>query len=356
VRWHSIHVHYYDSDKDALVLRAVRPLFRRVADRVAAAYFTRHWRQGPHLRLHLRCDDDTFATVVWPAARDIVGDFLARHPSTRRLDPDRELAAHQGLAALEGEAGPLLPWYPDNSVRVAPYDAREQALGGPDLAAFLADFHTATTGFAFRVIEEVSGPGRVAVGFDLMIAAAHVLSGLELTRAFVSFRSHAEGFLCGEFPDSAGLRAAWDAHYAGNRAALVDRIGAVTAALAAGSAALPYVHDWLTVVQPLRDRAARLAADGALSGGADAAGEAMLGAVSPFHRTLFANPKWPGTRSSPDFVTYRLMLSLTYLLMTRVGITPGERFLLCHLAANAVEDRYGISAVALVDAARRGTG
>jgi hypothetical protein len=39
------------------------------------------------------------------------------------------------------------------------------------------------------------------------------------------------------------------------------------------------------------------------------------------------------------------MLNLTYLMLTRLGISPAERFLLCHLAANAVEDQYGVSAI-----------
>jgi hypothetical protein len=44
------------------------------------------------------------------------------------------------------------------------------------------------------------------------------------------------------------------------------------------------------------------------------------------------------------------MLNYTYLHMTRLGITPTERFLLCHLAANAVEECYGVSAFELVGA------
>jgi hypothetical protein len=50
----------------------------------------------------------------------------------------------------------------------------------------------------------------------------------------------------------------------------------------------------------------------------------------------------PPARWSPS---YRLVLNYMYLHFTRLGLTPIERFLLCHLTANAVEDCYGISAM-----------
>jgi hypothetical protein len=52
--WRSLRVRYYaDNDnKDALILDAVRPLFREFAGKIEQPYFARHWRQGPHLWLN----------------------------------------------------------------------------------------------------------------------------------------------------------------------------------------------------------------------------------------------------------------------------------------------------------------
>lgn len=353
MNWYTIHVYYYATNKDALILHAVRPLFRLLAGRVAAASFTRHWRQGPHLRLNVRTDPRTFRSVVQPAAREIIGDFLARRPSTRPLVPAWELAAHRRLAELEQETGPLMPWFPDNSIRVAAFDSREGVLGGRATADLYAGFYADTTELAFDMIERVSGPQRLATAYNLMIATAHALSGTDISRAFVSFRSHAEGFLCG-FPEGADARAGWDAHYRRNADALVARLDAVLATVDGGRNVVPFVREWTSTLSAYRDRAATLVDGGLISMPAAAVAWDDVAQPSPFHRRLFANPRWQQTLVSAEFVLYRLMLNFTYLSLTRLGVTPPERFLLCHLAANAVEERYGVSAYDLIGPAAVG--
>lgn len=355
--WHSIHVYYYDQNKDKLILDGIRPLFRALRGQVDAAYYTRHWRHGPHLRLNVHTTADTLADVVRPAAEEIVGGFLARHPSTRQLDPVRELPAHRRLAELEQEEGALLPWHPDNSIVTAVYDARSALIGGPETAALVADFQATVTELAFRMTEELSPQKRLARSFDLMIAVAQTMATRGITNGFISFRSHAEGFLCG-FPEAAGLRPVWDRHYAVHRKSLARRVSTIVAAVQDADAEVPFVQEWIAVLGPSWERAQRLASADALllPIGLPIDFEAEVGAedrvdlaeVSPFHQVLLANPTWEQTQRSRSFLQYRMMLNLTYLLMTRLGITPVERFLLCHLVANTVEDTYGVSAIELV--------
>ncbi|MFC7111084.1 hypothetical protein ACFQQB_68225 [Nonomuraea rubra] len=47
-----------------------------------------------------------------------------------------------------------------------------------------------------------------------------------------------------------------------------------------------------------------------------------------------------------------MLLNYTYLHLTRLGLTPLDRFRTCHLLADAVEDVYGLSGL---DALRRFT-
>lgn len=352
--WYSIHVYYYDQDKDALILDGVRPLFRALHGRVDAVFHTRHWRYGPHLRLNFRTTAGTFADVVRPAADEIVGGFLRRHPSTTDLDPVHEVLVHRRLAELEREEGELLPWYPDNSIVTAAYDPRATVVGGAETAALLADFHAAATELTFTLTGELGDPRqRLACCFDLMVATAQATSKAGITDAFISFRSHAEGFLCG-FPESAGLRAVWDRHYGQHRELLMRRVTAVVAAVRDGTTDVPFVQDWLAVLAPSWERARRLASAGTLSVPIGPSADAEVGfelpELSPFHRVLLENPAWDRTQRSMSFLEYRLMINLTYLLLSRLGVTPVERFLLGHLVANAVEDAYGVSAVELVRA------
>ncbi|MGI5282700.1 thiopeptide maturation pyridine synthase [Nonomuraea polychroma] len=346
--WHSVHVHYHDED-GGLILHAVRPLFLRLSSQVSAAYYLRHWRQGPHIRLNVRADAEVFSDVVRPAVDDLIGGYLKAHPSTRRLDPAGHLAEHRRLAALEDDRGPLEPWWPDNSARVMPYDDRAHVLGNQEMADLLAEFYTDTTDLAFRMTEHCpTGSRRLAAAFDLMVATAHTLTRDGITRGFISLRSHAEGFLSLD-AHGGDRRSAWDEHRRRHAPALAKRLRAVTETLDGRREAAPFVREWVQALGRHRTRAAELMAAGTFVmplGGAEE--EARLSAASPFHHKLFTEAAWAALRSSPAFALNRLLLNSTYLHLTRLGVAPAERFLLCHLAAGTVEDSHGLSASALL--------
>lgn len=351
MRWHCFQIYYHAEDKDRLILEAIRPVARRLGDQVDSVYYLRHWLRGPHVRLYVRCAPGLLTTLVRPAVEELVGRFLVERPSTARLDPLQHLPMHRRLAELESVSGDLLPWYPDNSLHLT--TEADPAPSEATSAGLLADFYSDTTELAFRMTEDIaSGGRRLAIVFDLMIATAHSLSGVGLARGGLSFRSHAEAFLHG-FPEGQGLREAWDGHYRRGAATLVGRVRAVVADLEGATSAVPYVRDWLDVLRPYRDRAARLVSSGLLTEQAPPVGADVdivdLTRVSPFHRELFATSAWQEqTEATEWFLSYKLVLNYTYLHLTRLGVSPVERFLLCHLAACAVEQAHGMSAVELI--------
>ena len=361
--WTSVHVYYYDGQgQDRLVLEAVRPLFNRLRGHGVEAYFVRHWRQGPHLRLNFQASTETFAGLVRPAVEEIVGGYLRAHPSTVESNPERLLPMHQRLAELEADSGPLLPWYPDNSIQQADYDQRLVALGSLEAADLLADFYTATTDLAFHALDRVRqrATARLETAFDLMVASAHAFCRGGITRGFVSLRSHAEAFL-NAWPEARGLRPRWDAHYAEHRGTLTGRTRAVVAALDGAGEPAPLAQQWVEVLTPILRRGEDLLGAGLTLGlrrppGSDQGetvefrGFSPLAELSPFHHALESNGRLWGLMEADWFVRYRLALNYLYLHLTRLRVTPTERFLLCHLAANAVEDAYGVSAVELMSA------
>jgi hypothetical protein len=349
--WYSLHVAYHD-DPDGLLLDGVRPLFDQLGAGGHAAYFTRHWRRGPHLRLDVRTGTEAFYDVVLPAARRIVGGRLATHPSTTTLDPFDLLDQHRRLARLEADDGPLLPWYPNNSIHVAPYETRRDVLGSDEAVDLLTDFQLATTDHAFAAAEHVRAGGqRLRIAFDLMIATAHVLCGRSLVDGFASFRSHAEGFLCG-FPEGPALRPAWDRHFRAHADDLVARVRTIVSTLdGAEPGTVPLVATWVATMRPVRNRAAALVDAGRLPMDDPAPGRydpglAPLAETSPFHQALQTDAAfWRDLQAAGWFRTYRFVLNCLYLHLTRLGVRPVERFLLCHLAAGAVEQAYGVSAL-----------
>jgi Lantibiotic biosynthesis dehydratase C-term len=355
--WASIHVYYYQ-DQDGLILDAVRPLFARLGEHGARAYFERHWRQGPHLRLNINATPQTVSTLVLPAVEEIVGGYLRAHPSAAELDPARLLPSHERLAELEADSGPLLPWHPDNSIQQTAYDGGLSVLGSQQAAELLADFYVYSTPLAFQMIERLRQrrTSRLAGAFDLMVATAHVFSPDGITRGFLSFRSHAEAFL-NAWPEGRDLRPHWDRHYTQHADKLTARVRAVVAELDghAGSdgQAASVIRHWVRVMTPFPQRAQQLFTAGLTLGLRPADDEDQqyagnwddLTAQSPFHRTLVATPYWTQIQRADWFLRYRLVLNYMYLHFTRLGLTPTERFLLCHLTANAVEDSYDISAM-----------
>lgn len=357
--WQSIHVHYQSENKDGLILDGVRPFFAEVAGVATGMSYVRHWRQGPHVRLHMRADEQTMATTVLPTAERVLGSYLEKHPSTEQLDPQRSVALHQRLAELEEESGPLLPWYPDNSLHPAPFVPRDAALGGRGAAELLMDFHASATKTSFDMIRRCAiESARLTMAFDLMVATAHFFADSGITRGFLSFRSHAEAFLC-RWPETAGLRERWEANYAAGAAAVEKRLATVLSDVDAGRGVVPFVLPWIELLSVYRDRAAAMQADGirVVPVVSSLQSEQMSGpsltSVSPFHRALETNAHWEQMQHSDAFGRYRLMLNLTYLQLTRLGLNPIQRFMLCHFVANAAERSYGISAMKLVKSSTR---
>lgn len=343
--WHNVETYYY-SPPDEFVLGAVRPLFTTIRDKVERSYYCRHWKRGPHLRLRFDTSPSLFASVVRPAVADIVGGYLSARPSRATLNPTELRAQHERLAELEGEAPPLFPWHPDNSIR---YLGR---IAEPDRPAeLLADFYSVTNDIAIDITERIvtGEASRLVSAFDVMVATAHGLSSHGIARGFVSFRSHAEAFLCG-FPEGQDLRRSWDRRYADRAEALADRVRAVVAALAGGPDSIPFVRRWVELVRPIKQRAVELATGDLLplDRPGPRAANGRLEDVSPFHQALQASSRWRLTRGSVAFNAYRVLLSCTYLQLTRIGITPIQRFMLCHFAARAVEDSYQVSAMEVI--------
>ncbi|GAA3861932.1 hypothetical protein GCM10022243_30270 [Saccharothrix violaceirubra] len=326
---HALHIAHHAPDCDDLLLDAVRP----VLESVPGGYFLRHWQRGPHLRV----------ITPEPVPDDDVrrlADHLAAHPSTTVLDQDALLPAHRRLAAAEQVSGPLTPFYPDNTVRRADHDDRSAVLGAA--ADLVTAAHVATTPVLFDVLTDVrAGGSRLGIALDLVLATAHAYAEGGIAGGFVSFRSHAEAFLADG--DREAVRRRWDGEYARRREALRDRLDAVTSTVDC-EAAVPHVRRWLAALDPVRDRAGELLATGEL-----AFDRVRGAATSEFHRTLDTNERWHAeVAPSVAFGTYRVLLNCAYLQLTRLGIRPVERFALCHLAANAVEEREGVRALDLV--------
>ncbi|MCX2951556.1 thiopeptide maturation pyridine synthase [Lentzea sp. NEAU-D7] len=313
--WRRIDVAYHDPAPDHLVL-ATRPLFER-----GRGWFQRHWTRGPHLELWFATAAPSFDEVA-----ALVVPYLREHPSRTTIDPDRLRPQHEHLAVAEQIDEPLYPFYENNTVHEAVPRSRVHVLGSAAAEELLHDFHVGASAAAFGQLEAAD---RLSLAFELMVATAHTFAEGGITGGFVSFRSHAEAFLAGAGP---GVRERWDAQLAARARAVRGQVAAVSAR---GRA-------WTELLEPFGRRGDELIASGELTfdEGAVAVPD------SEFHRVLSGNAGWhENVLRSAGFRRYRLLLNLTYLQLSRLGVTAVQRSLLCHFAASAVEQEYGVSAI-----------
>ncbi|GGM72340.1 hypothetical protein GCM10010106_18350 [Thermopolyspora flexuosa] len=355
--WHCVHV-YYHADQDPLLLDAVRPLFDEIRDSVAAAYVLRHWRQGPHLRINVRAERSVWEDRVRPRVYEVIGAYLRDHPSTARLDPEQSLPRHRLLALREQEHGPLTPWPPDNSICDMPFDSRRHVLGSDAAVELLTSFYSDSTPLLFAMLDHVRA-GRDTkpdLAMSLMLTVAH--TSRPITQSFVSFRSHSEGYLTWA-ADPPAARAAFDRHYEERREAYTARVRDVIGTLDdPARPAAPFVREWAALLAEYRHRAGALIERGELvqpmprpEPSPPRLGDIPVPSREPgeLHRLIFNSPAYRrDVFEHPDFLRYRVLLNYTYLHLTRLGLTPLERFRLCHVIANAVEEVYGVSAIDLI--------
>lgn len=362
--WQSVHLYYYAERKDDLILDCVRPLFEQVRSITPRAFFVRHWLRGPHLRLRFACSDEQFQRELRPILEVIVQTYLQWHPSRERLDIRQLCEQYPLLAEQEKEAGPLFPLYPDNSVQYIPYDPRLHVLGSPLLASIIEDFYVGSTPRAFAMLDAIrQGHSLQSLCFDLLVTTAHTF-GTHVARGSISYRSHAEGFLlsCAQ-PEQ--MRERFEKKYAAQATVLTRRLRALLDALQQSTDRFPFTLAWRDFLRAYWRRAEPLIRSGELNmmpsahDGLPEMGQTFQQNLthSAFHSALESDQKRKQALYQDSwFQTYRLMLNLLYLHLSRLGLRPVERFLLCHLVANTVEQLFDFNITALLQRSTPGSG
>lgn len=351
-QWFNLHIYYYDEQKDQLILDCVQPLFQKIKGHVERAFFVRHWTHGPHLRLRFLCTSEQFATLVQPMVETKVGSYLKAHPSSTILNEEQLRPLYEHLARQEQEREAVLPLFPNNSIQYLPYDRRLHVLKNLLLAELLEDFYSASNELVFEMLTFVrQGYNLLTLCLDLMHTTAYMLSS-HITNGFLSYRSHAEGFII-SCKQPQAMRALFEQKYQVQAGALTERLRRLLQSLQQQEALFPFTRPWSLLLQNFWERAETLIQtnqidampplEGDIPGFTGTAREHL--SQSAFHWQLEGQPEYKKALYEDKwFQTYRLMLNLLYLHLNRLGVRPIERFMLCHLAANSVEEVFHVKA------------
>jgi AcrR family transcriptional regulator len=323
--WRSAHIHYYDN-LDELILDAVQPVLDRLRADVDKAYWIRHWRRGPHLRLNIHTTSRTWDQIVHPALQEVVGGYLAAHPSTTVLDEPAETARHERLAVQEWETEPLRPWVPNNTIRYEPYDARLHVMGSQTCADLQADFHTDTTELAVAILAAIrGGADRLVIALALMFAYARITLEPGITRGYMSYFSHATGFFDRRSsPESA--RVEFDRRYETRRESLAELLNEVLNTVETDDTTNPFITDWVRIARRYRQRSEPLIASGRVQWkhlDDRPVGKVFRGTGTGILADVRANDAWRAeVYESTWNQSHRLVLNFQYQLLSRLGIVP----------------------------------
>nr|WP_245641192.1 hypothetical protein [Streptomyces megasporus] len=327
--------------------RTVVPAARALRDDHGASlvYLRRGWLHGPHVELHGRADRG--GELPW----DMIGRLLDAGPEPRSgaLTEEEYLAQARELGRLERVPPPYLPMRPHGTVEPIPVDdaarwpqpldsLREMALGR--MCVPLMD-----------MLEEITRDRskaslRLAEAFTALADSHH--SGAAY--GTFSLRSHSEAFMAWasarkdprpafnkrlnndspQFRETVGkaLAGEYGPHGAAWRSAFAYCMGLFDSAVAAGTLTLAGLESL------------GAGSDDAPTGPPGAA-DGSEGRPSEFHRTVAATglvddpPEW--------FASYRLLVNLFYQQLPLLGVSPMQRYYMCHAIAETVDEVLGAS-------------
>ncbi|MFF3672055.1 lantibiotic dehydratase C-terminal domain-containing protein [Microtetraspora malaysiensis] len=138
--WVALHV-FYASDANPIVVEAVRPLVEglRKDGLISGWFFIKYWQEGPHLRVRFKPASPSVRAEVTRRAVGAVEEFLGRRPALYENDAEgladlykKMYLAEYGEARWDEEYGAdgRMPFRPNNSVAVLPYEPEYDRYGG----------------------------------------------------------------------------------------------------------------------------------------------------------------------------------------------------------------------------------
>jgi hypothetical protein len=338
--WQTIRINFWDESRSPLLLAGIRPVVERLerAGALDRYWLDTHWKQGPHIRLHIDTDPDRFAAVVAPTIEAEVGAYLTAHPSRRHLDEAALRPIHEGLARIEFEDGPLFPLLPDNQISLIPYTERTRFWGSAEAAEIAAEFRAVAAPLLWELIDRAAGTvrRRMQVAAALMVATVGARGRLQ--KDHMCFRSHIEGFLADNDADGT-VRSALGDWYESNESWLGRRIGTVFAMVEGRRPHELYVARWMELVRDYHERfeqaftageARAFNRDDLNQATAEFQPDEVTGGSSEYHRYMYSFPAVTKYSDSARFHAFRYTVNLTYNALVPLGLRPVERYGLCY--------------------------
>lgn len=354
-------IYYYRNDKSHLLANCLLPLLEDVKEKFgfAVCYLQKHWKFGPHIRLIFEEDESQIDTV----RSYMIGEmnrYLASHPSQEKLDEVMYVKQSERLGTLELESGPYSPLYPDHELHVEPFYSDVNILGGMKQVELKDKLLTHAMPMIMALLLETQNhkERRLYYVLQMMVMLADQYPKGGLARGQLSYRSHLEDFLF-EHDKKDKLRGIFQYKYEGIKQDVIHLVDTTLQQLNCGQyiGDDPLLQRWSGVLQYFwsesYDYAARKDIIEEASHLQEVAAQINEEAhekwswddrqYSEFHQALRGMNEKPERIGTVNFSAYRWNVNMFYLLLPLLDVSPQERYYLCFVLLEAVEDVLGVT-------------
>ena len=329
--WVALHV-FYASDSNPIIVEAVRPLVEELRrdEVIDGWFFIKYWMEGPHLRVRFRPRTPGLRCEVTERARQALQAFLDRRPALYDTDVaglgdlyKKMYIAEYGEQRWASEYGDgEMPFRPNNSIAVLPYEPEYDRYGGP-IGIDIAEWHFERSSDMVASLLATSNTHvrpvllGLATQLSLMTAYTFLRDDESVRRFFQRYRDFWETSYQEPSDDYHG---SFDKSYELTRHTLIERIDRIRAiaGVEPPQALSGVERAWLTHCVELRGRVLGAAGRGDL--------------VFPSRRLDSKAPI-----EDPDTLATVLLSSYIHMTNNRLGVAILDEIYLSYLVERALE-------------------
>lgn len=329
----------YTQHVDPILVDVVGPFFRDRPEQ--QGFWERHYVGGPHVRVQIPFSASRAAEIL--DLRLALEDWIEWHPSRPLTSYSKERVADTLRA--EGMDPSTEDLEPHHDIVLERAPAPPPSVLSAPAQQLLQDFRRARGAIAVRIISDRQR--RFENAFRLYLALALFVGRGSYADGSVSFKSHWENAI-GSFPHEVVVKI--QRAYARDREVLFTVLAQVLEQWQSGRCeSHSLLGQWWRLLDDSKRQTARLLPEGEplarpLTAIQLDAIRAKILATSRPERSSFLEEQWKDSSyihaSQYDLASLRprILVNLLYDLVAAIGLTPLEKFVLCHHAFRTVED------------------
>ncbi len=333
----AVRINYHEKDKRSLLLDCVEPILEKhVGPNDIAAFVKPGWQSGPHLSIVLRADHDQLTEGLVDQIVTDAREWLKTNPSSTFLKKDEIDRLNQKMVDLIGPSDDPSPIRDNNTVDFGPYEIEDDT----GVRRIAEDFAVRSLPVLTEVLRNSADRTSFWVYLARLMGIVGYFCGDEKLRGgHLSFRSHSEAFLTST-PELRPKLDQLDEELRDKvRPALIHDAEILEGEQSGPESLEPFLREWFDALKIAKSELFELAEREPASVFMPDSG--FQQPVNRFARHLMAGPLQK-LRDNPEFISYRVLISMFYDQLPVLSFRPIDRFALCYAVAQACEEIYEI--------------